>query len=247
MHVEADGLVLKEQPIGETDRLITILTGRYGLVRAFVRNAKTVKSRLLAGTQLLSYSDFVLYKGKNSYSVDSAQVKEVFFPLRSDIENLSTAFYLAELFSELAPENAESEALLKLLLNSLYLLSEKKADRRIVKSVAELRALSDSGYAPDLVACCECGSFETEKMYFNPESAALFCSNCGGPEKGREISISTVTAMRYIIYSEPKRIFSFSLKEGALRELSSVTEEFALLQTGKRYKTLEFLKSLTGY
>lgn len=244
MHVEVDGLVLKEQPIGESDRLITILTGKYGIVRAFVRRAKSVKSKLLAGTQLLSYSDFVLYKGKNSYTVDSAQVKEVFFPLRSDIENLSTAFYLAELFSELAPENAESESLLKLLLNSIYLLSEKKMDRRLIKSVAELRSLSDSGYAPDLVACCKCGNYETDKMYFNPESAAIYCNDCGNRNKGIEVSISTITAMRYIIYSEPKKIFSFALKEGALSELSYITEEFALLQTGKRYKTLDFLKSL---
>ena len=246
MHVEVDGLVLKEQSIGESDRLITILTGKYGIVRAFVRRSRSVKSKLLAGTQLLSYSDFVLYKGKNAYTVDSAQVNEVFFPLRSNIERLSEAFYLAELFSELAPENAESEALLKLLLNSLYLLAESEIDRRQIKSVAELRALSDSGYAPDLVACSECGTFETEKMYFNLESATLYCSNCGTREKGMEISISTVTAMRYIIYSEPKKIFSFSLKEGSLQELAVITENFVIMQTGRKYKTLDFLKSLTG-
>lgn len=37
MNIETDGLVIKTQKIGETDTLITVLTSKYGLIRAFVR------------------------------------------------------------------------------------------------------------------------------------------------------------------------------------------------------------------
>ena len=243
MHLETDGLVVREQQVGEADRLITILTGQYGLQRAFVRRAKNLKSNLLAGTQLLCYSDFVLYQGKSANSVDSAQPKNVFFGLREDIDALSTAFYLSDLFSELAPENAPAAELLSLLLNSLYLLSNKKRDPQLVKSVAELRGLSDAGYMPDLVACRECGQYETPVMYFNPADAALYCAE-HGQGKGLALSLSAVTAMRYIIYSEPKKVFDFQLSPPALAELNMATERFVLEQIRRHFKTLDFLKSL---
>lgn len=243
MLIKTDGLVIKEQNVGESDRLITVLTSDYGLIRAFVRRAKSVKSNLVSSTQLLSYSDFVFFQGKDSFSVNSAQVKNLFFDLRSDIDNMSTAFYLCELFSELAPEETNAEGLLKLLLNSLYLLNEKKRDWKLVKAVAELRGLSESGYMPDLVACQECGEFETGVMYFDPQHAHLYCSE-HGKGKGIPMSISSITAMRYIIYSEPKKIFDFTLTDAALKELCTATEIYALETTGRHYKTLEFLKSL---
>lgn len=246
LHIQTDGLVIKEQNVGESDRLITVLTSKYGVIRAFVRGAKSVKSKLLSGTQLLSYSDFTFYKGKDAYTVDTATAKNVFFDLRRDIESLSIAFYLAELFGELAPENDDSEELLRLLLNSVYLLSKGQVDRRLVKCVAEFRALSISGYMPNLIACEKCGEFEAEVMYFDINTGALLCDNCNSAKSGIPLGFSTVTAMRHIIYSEPKKIFDFTLKEPALLQLSVVTEGFAVSQTGKNYKTLDFYKSLAS-
>lgn len=269
MHIETDGLVIKEQNVGESDRLITVLTGQYGLIRAFVSGGKTIKNRNLAGTQLLAYSDFMFYKGRDSYNVNHAAEREVFFDLRSNIENLSLAFYLAELFGELAPESAQCDELLKLLLNSIYLLSKEKCDPRIVKSVAELRGLSISGYMPSLVACRECGEFESDLFYFSIRNGDICCRACMGdraghsegsgasvPQSSKEfsaygfdasqcpLSYSAVTAMRHIIYSEPKKVFDFTLAPNALSELSTVTESFALFQTGRNYNTLDFYKSL---
>ena len=45
------GLVIKEQTVGESDRLVTLLTADYGLVNAFVRNAKQLKNKLSASTE----------------------------------------------------------------------------------------------------------------------------------------------------------------------------------------------------
>ncbi len=266
-HIETDGIVIKEQSVGETDRLITVLTSKYGLIRAFVSGAKTIKNKNLAGTCLLAYSDFVFYKSADAYNVNSAIEKEIFFDLRQNIDNLSIAFYLAELFGELAPETAECEDLLKLLLNSIYLLSKNKVNALQVKSVAELRSIAMSGYAPNLIACEECGAFESDPMYFDIKNGNLHCKDCvvgespsddGIPQTSTEyvsmglcawqlpISISTVTAMRHIIYSEPKKIFDFKLTDSAQLELTTVTESYALEHTDRHFKTLDFYKSLQG-
>lgn len=228
--------------MSESDRLITVLTSKYGLIRAFASGGKTIKNKNLAGTQLLAYSDFVFYKGAEAYNVNTATEKEIFFGLRFDMENMSTAFYLAELFCELAPEGAECDELLRLLLNSLYLMANGKKPWPFVKAVAELRALAISGYAPNLVACEKCGAFESNPMHFDIKNGTLYCKDCA--VSGTALSISAVTAMRHIVFSEPKKIFDFTLSDSAMAELSAVTEAYALEHTAKKYKTLDFLKSL---
>lgn len=261
MHISTDGLVVKEQSVGERDRLITILSSDYGLIRAFVHGSKSVKSKLLSGTQLFSYADFLLYKGKNSYNVNSAVVKNIFFGLRSDIEALSEAFYLAELFSELAPENDDASELLSLLLNSLYLLDKKKKEPLSVKAAAELRLMALSGFMPGLEACRECGAFEDDCAYFDSEDGAFLCGKCmgkrrdsagyGNPEPSGEkrlirLSLPALRAMRHIVYSEPKKVFSFALSGEALSELSAAAESYALFHLERKPKTLDFYKSLRG-
>lgn len=72
------GLVIREQTIGESDRLVTLLTADFGLVKAFVRRAKQIKSRMNSATTLFAYSDFSLYKSKDAFVVDDAVPAEVF-------------------------------------------------------------------------------------------------------------------------------------------------------------------------
>ncbi len=43
MKTATKALVIKEQTIGESDRLITLLSAEHGLIRAFVRRAKSLQ------------------------------------------------------------------------------------------------------------------------------------------------------------------------------------------------------------
>ena len=116
------GLVIKEQTVGESDRLVTLLTADYGLVNAFVRGAKQLKNRLAASTSLFAYSEFSIYQGKNANVVDGANPIEIFFDLRKDIERLAVAQYFAQLAFELANEGQPEEEMLSVILNSFVYL-----------------------------------------------------------------------------------------------------------------------------
>ena len=51
-------------------------------------------------------------------------------------------------------------------------------------------------------------------------------------------------AMRYILYCDPKKLFSFELSGDALEQLSSVTEGYLTTQLERSFSTLDFYKSL---
>ncbi|MGI6248794.1 MAG: DNA repair protein RecO [Acutalibacteraceae bacterium] len=243
MYLNTDGLVIREYRVGENDRVITVLTGDYGIVRAFANGSKRIKSRTGSATQLLSYSRFVFYAGKEIYSVNEAQSIEIFFDLREDIERLTLAQYFCELSEELAPEMEDSRSFLKLILNALHFLAKGTRPPLLLKGVVELRLMTLAGYMPNLTACEKCGKFESDTMYFDTRNGQLSCSDC--TPQGSPVSAGVLKAMRHICYSDDVKLFAFTLSEESETLLSAITERYVAAHISKRFKTLEFFKDLT--
>ena len=244
MRLNTNGLILKEQNIGESDKLVTVLTADLGVIKAFVRGAKSVKSKKQSATGLLCYSKLTLYTGKDAYIIDEAQATEVFFGLRNDIEKLALGQYFAELAFELAPKETNANEYLRTILNSLYFLSNGTHYPAKLKAIMELRLLSLSGYMPNLIACDKCGEYETDTMFVNFEHGLLYCENCAGSEIALPIPLEIISAMRHIVFSELKGLYDFKLPDESLEELSYITETYLKTKTEKHFKTLDFYNSL---
>lgn len=247
MHSTAMGLVVKEVNVGESDRIVTILTDEFGLISASARGSRNLKSKLFSSTGLFCYAEFTFFTQKGNYYIDDAAVTENFFGLRNSVEALAVAAYIAELVLTLRPQRPEEiQELLHLSLNSLYLLSAGKAEPLKVKAVFELRAVSETGFRPDLLACTGCGKFEDPQgFYFDCLNGRLYCPDCAEHQcHDPDISMSVLTAMRHTIYSEPKKIFSFSLAGDSLRLFSQKTEDYVRCQLDKQLKALDFLHTI---
>ena len=122
MQTTVKGLIIKEQTIGESDRLVTLLSDEFGLVRAFVRRAQNYKNSNLSATSLFAYGEYKLYRGKDAFVIDNARPIEMFFALRQDLERLALAQYFAQLTYYLGAEEQPSHEMLRLILNALHLL-----------------------------------------------------------------------------------------------------------------------------
>jgi DNA repair protein RecO (recombination protein O) len=231
--------VIREQSVGEYDRLITVLTAQHGLVKAFCRGAKKAKSKKLSATALLTYSEFTFNKTKDAFTVGEAEVREVFFELRQDVVKMALAQYLCELAYEFCEEDYESEEILRLFLNSLYLLKRNKKSASFVKAVTEFRLMSLAGYMPRLIACDNCDEYETAVMGFDKESGKLYCENCL-PGYALKIPSSVVKAMRHVALSDFEKIFSFTLSEDNIKIFENLTEDYLLDKTARKFKTLDF-------
>lgn len=245
MNIKTDGIILRETMTGEQDRLVTVLTRSNGVIKAFVNGARNPKNKNVSSTGLLCYSDFMINKSqKGVYVIREATAKEMFFSLRDDIVNLSLAQYFAELTYELSPREEDSSEFLSLILNSLYLLSTGKRNRKIIKAVIELRMLTLAGYMPSLICCENCGAYESDIMYFSPYTGELYCELCRGAQKLSRLSLATVTAMRHICFSTSDKIFNFKLPKEHLTDLSDISERYLINITSRKYKTLAFYKTM---
>ena len=238
MLLKTDGLVIREKGTGESDRFVTLLTREYGVLHAFARGAKSLKSEKQSGTQLFAYADFTVSRGKDAFVVTEARPREVFYKLRENVEHLSLAQYFCELSGLLAPEETPAEEYLRLLLNALYLLSAGKRPQPFLKAVMELRLMSISGYMPDLTGCAACGTYTDDEMFFDRREGCLYCSGCA--ESGEPLTVGVLAAMRHICYSETDKVFSFTLSDDGLRKLANLTQGYMHTHLNHTFKTLQF-------
>ncbi len=246
MIIRAKGIVIREQIISDYDRLVTVLTDTNGVIKAFVNGGRSIKNKNTASTGLLCYSDFSINKTKKDvYRIQEATSIEAFFSLREDLLSLSLAQYFAEIIFELAPREEKSDDFLRLILNSIYLIVNKKRDLKIIKAAFELRLLCLAGYMPNLIACQNCAAFESEFMFFRAANGDLFCQNCLPDGKSIKTPIGVVTAMRHICYCETKKLFNFALSNEGLDKLNYITESYLKIATNRRFKTLDFYKVMT--
>ncbi len=245
MQLTVKGIVIKENSFGESNRVISILTASLGVIRCFAHGAKSIKNKKSAGTSLLCYSEFNLTKTKDTYRVDDATVIDMFFDLRSDIESMSLAQYFCELFGALTLEGTDSEMFLRLMLNSLHFLCNKKRNIYLIKAATELRATVLCGYMPDLVACNRCAAFENDIMYFSLSDGLIFCPEClQSSVDCLVINKSLLSAMRHITYCDFSKLYNFDMPLTLLKELSNITEKFLLHQTQLHFNALDFFNSL---
>lgn len=247
MKIKTTGLIIKQQNIGEQDKLVTVLTKDMGVLRAFVRGAKNIKNPKSAATDLLCYSDLSVYHGKEAYIIDEASLKEMFFGLRKDMEKVSLSQYFCELAAYICPTEQQAEAQLSLILNALHLLSatDKKAD--LIKACVELRLLCLAGYMPDLVMCRGCGEYETPLMHFNISDGSLKCDACftKSPCQGSvAVDTGVLHALRHICFSQDKKVFAFNLSKKGLEVLNYITETYVSRVLEKDFGTLHFYKTI---
>lgn len=243
MTFNTDAIVLRIVRTGESDRLITFLTRDRGILKAFAKAADRPKNKLHMFTNMFCYGNFTFYEGAKALKITECDLNETFFGLQKDIEALALAQYFNELIIETAPVETEADEFLRLLLNSLYFLANEKIDKKLLKSIFEMRIACISGYMPSLVACKECGEFETDPMYFNEHTGELFCNNCN-PTGSKRYPLEVISAMRHIVFSELNRLYTLSVSENNIGFLTQASENYLLNLVQKKFKSLDFYKTI---
>lgn len=229
------GIIIAEHNMSDYDKMVTILTPN-GKIGCAAKGARRPKSSLMAATQFLCFGDYLLYQGASSYHVNSCEVIEVFYNLRTDLEKLTYASHITKIIGDVTDENQNTYKILQLFLNTLYVISETDKNLDFVISIFKLKLMCLLGFTPIIDKCKICGKQE-KLSYFSFKDSGLKCENCGRQDKGAiQISEATVTAIKYIIMAPPKKLFSFNLSEEAQKELELVSKLYLNDKLDKEYK-----------
>lgn len=241
------GIVLRENDNKESDKILTVLTSEMGKIAVVAKGARSRRSKVTAATQLLTYSELVLSESHGWQYLTEASTIELFDGIRADVELLSLGSYFAELVDYVSADDTEAGELLSLLLNALYALSTLHRPQKLVKAAFEMRLMELIGFAPLFDKCGVCDAEMPTEPVFALEDGLLLCRACAEGTRAPRLTIGAMCAIRHALYSDPKRLYSFSLEEEDQTCFSRVTEAYLRTMLDRNFRTLDFYKALRGH
>jgi len=153
---QTQGIVLARKHFGESDRLVTLLTPDFGIVKAVAPGARKYHSSLRGRVELFVVNELMLVKGRSIDRLIQAQTITSYRGLASNLDKLSASQYLLELVLCMGLSEQPQTELYRLLLDHLGRLESVKESNLLIPHLTQavFHFLTLAGIAPCVDRCC---------------------------------------------------------------------------------------------
>lgn len=177
-----DAIVLRTHPLGEADRIITLLTRRHGKVRAVAKGVRRTGSRFGARLEPFGLIDVQLHTGRTLHTVTQVVTIETFAQqISTDYARFTAASAMLETTDRLTDDVVDpSQRGFLLLVGALRTLAQGRIPPPLVLDAFLLRTLALAGWAPELRVCASCGAPGPHHAH-DIRAGGLVCTSCRRP------------------------------------------------------------------
>lgn len=175
-------VILRTQKLGESDRIITLLTARHGLIRAVAKGVRRTQSKFGATVEPFMVADVQLVHGRSLDIITQAQGRGAYGPMiAADYDKYTAGCAIVEVAERLTDSGAAEEATqFQLLRGALSALARGLHPPDVVMCSYLLRALSAAGWQVTWTVCVGCGA-PGPHTGFHPGSGGPVCADCRPP------------------------------------------------------------------
>jgi DNA repair protein RecO (recombination protein O) len=175
---ESEAIVLRTYPMREADLLVTLFTRSEGKIRGVARSAKKSKRRFGGALEPLTYvrAFYDAREGQELVRLDACEVLES--PLASEVSYARAVAlaHIAELLDELLPDREANDAIFRLTLSVLRVMTGPQIWMPVTYFALWLTRLV--GFLPELTECVVCGrNLNGSRAYFHALADGLMCAD----------------------------------------------------------------------
>ena len=201
MRIITSGLVIRHADYGDYDRMVTLLTPRYGRLDAVARGCRRLKSPIVNAAELFTSGEYTLFEKNGRYSIEQCQITDSFFELRTDYDRLVHGVYWLRLLEALIQSDVPADDVFIMTLRALAHLNYSKMDPALLTMAFEMHLMAMEGYPPRVDSCVICQQPLEGQANFDPLRGGAVCVHCS--PTSREISYGA----RRIMYRLPATKF----------------------------------------
>lgn len=194
MLITTDGIVLRQRKIAGNRRMIVLFTRQYGKISAGTSLNEKGRSRSALALRPFAFAEYELFRGRESYSINSAAVKNSFYSIGEEYERFDRASVCLNYLDRVLQEGEPAPGLFDLALGFLNSAAEAGSscmDTLLYAFV--VKSLGMLGVSPELKMCVNCGkspdTFGKELQngkrarLFSVSSGGIICEECAKQEK----------------------------------------------------------------
>jgi DNA repair protein RecO (recombination protein O) len=206
--IASDALVLRSYKLGETSKVVVLLTRERGKVRAVAKGARGRRSRYQSALEPLSEVRVGLYgrQGAELYRLGECELLRSAF--RAGARGLDEAMalsYFAELLDAFSQEGDAEDAVYRLALAVVGAV-EEGSSVTVLARYLEAWLLRLHGVYPSLDRCASCqGALPAGELDYHSSAHGFVCADCG-PATGPGLTAAARVYLRRIFAQAPSAV-----------------------------------------
>ncbi len=247
MFVDTDGVVIRQVKTGDGRRMLLLLTRKYGKISAGTSINERGKNKSALAIRPFTYGRYDIFKGRNSYSLNGAEVKSSFYAIGEDVDKFMLASQVLEFTDKLLPEEEPNEKIFELLIDFFGLLAQRKSKLETLSSAYAFKALKYAGLEPQLNVCTSCGvrlkkeESKSEFVYFSVKDGGLVCEDCGikqfqaeetSPNLIYKVRFDIIDILKYFINNPLERLKTVGLDDASQKDVSNILSSYLSYHLG---------------
>ncbi|MBI3932776.1 MAG: DNA repair protein RecO [Acidobacteria bacterium] len=180
--IASDALVLRTLKLGETSKIVVLLTRERGKVRAVAKGARGPRSRYHSSLEPLSEVRVELHgrQGTDLYRLGQCELVRSAFPAGDrGLETALSLSYFAELLDAFSQEGEAEDAAYRLAV-AIVRAAEDGVDPAALARYLEAWLLKLHGLYPPLDRCAACGGLLPRgALRYHRAAHGFVCDDCG--------------------------------------------------------------------
>lgn len=218
MIVSTDAIVLHAMKYGDTSKIVTLYTRKFGKVKVIAKGVRSAKNHAGASLEPMTIASVVFYKKQNK-DLFLLSKSEIALPLKNLVsaeEKMLAGLALIELLSVTMHDEHEDEAMFELTVQALCEIDRAEKNPLNVFIGFILGFIRRHGYSLTLDRCMQCGIEPNEgegHLRFQLSEGTVVCPSCAESFalSGMPISRGAVRSLQYLAQVELGQTTSLSL------------------------------------
>lgn len=246
---KTEAIILRTMDLGEADRVLTVLTPRFGKLKVIAKGVRRPRSRIGGGLQPFSDVQLVLAVGRTFDVVTSSSLEDPHLGLRNDLHSTATAWYVVELADRFCEGAADSHEAFRLVAQALSALDAAPAiTREVVARWFELALLEAMGFRPELARCLECAAeIEPDGNAYSAVGGGVLCPQCAHvAHGGRPISPDALKVLRHLQRSPLVAVLGLRLATPIQREVERLLHATVSAVLERELRSRDFLEEVAA-
>ncbi|MFA6540301.1 MAG: DNA repair protein RecO [Bacteroidota bacterium] len=232
---ETEAVVLRSMNYGDTSKIVTVYSKKFGKIRIIAKGARNPKGNTFGSSlEAMTHSSIVLYKKEHRdlHLLSKSEIVRHHNRLQGESEKLFTGLALIELVDMAMHDEAENETVFTLLIDSLRAIDEAVKNSINVFIAFQLRLFENFGFGLSLASCERCGrnahDHEFPFVLLRLSDGKFVCSACseGTNAGGVRISGGILRSLHFLQTSELSKTVSLQLSSSSKDEILDVVQSY---------------------
>ncbi|MDF2654799.1 MAG: recO [Bacillota bacterium] len=232
MFTDTEGIIFKQVKTVNGRRMVLLFSQKFGKISAGANISEKGKSKSSLAMRPFTYGRYELYKNRDSYHINSAEVIKSYYRIGEDVDKYMHSSYVLELTEKLLQEEEPAPGIFRMILDFFDIMEKRNKKYPSLILAYQIKLLQETGSMPQVRNCVLCGGKE-EPAFFSIKEGGIVCCRCrsnihdiANDTLIYTVNFGIVNILRYILDNPLKSFENLALDDEIQKQLGRIIRSY---------------------